>query len=680
MTDPHTSTGFARTPMLLISCAPLAAVLLLLLLCSAAGQARIVAGVPASSVEHGTAALSDQSRLRWRHAIGKGSMLGLPSVRMQVAGEVFGAAAPSSRSDSASPSTSSTTSTTTTTTTTTTTEAPTTTTTTTEAPTTTTTTTEAPTTTTTTTEAPTTTTTTTEAPTTTTTTTEAPTTTTTTTEAPTTTTTTTEAPTTTTTTTEAPTTTATTTEAPTTTAAPSRSPSTTFSAAAWAGVIIGSIAFGILLGASAVLLVFVRTCPLLCCRRSSQADQEEDDNLAETREMKSENYGTSQWSSEYGKPERQVKSFSNQFHKDGLLSAHDHRNANPLALPSAHSPKRAPPPVAGDPAHVNSFNNRPYVHNGIVPWTGRPPVLRGPQPACMIPTITKEGKVIPREQRVLPGLGLVETPIIPITLPAPPSLSPKTGTAAAFTRAKEFVRSKVLRRLRGAKSAEEEQAAAVAAMKDQPAVQWFHHLVYFTALGRSPEISSLDESDADESGKHDDRGTRAAGVTVPAAAAASAASGGTAAKLPLPETTAAPMLAPRAAPATPGVPPTATQRANTRLPAPQGVYDAQYYPSAHSQMTGNSSAMMVCPPLYIVDHPVQPAYGMGGGGGAMLRSLAPGGQVVSRATAGGGSSTSFPYPSQQAPSPQMQPYQQQLSLLPKQTILSQASRRSNPYA
>ncbi|TPP42498.1 hypothetical protein CGC21_10915 [Leishmania donovani] len=352
--------------------------------------------------------------------------------------------------------------------------------------------------------------------------------------------------------------------------------------------------------------------------------------------MKSENYGTSQWSSEYGKPERQVKSFSNQFHKDGLLSAHDHRNANPLALPSAHSPKRAPPPVAGDPAHVNNFNNRPYVHNGIVPWTGRLPVLRGPQPACMIPTITKEGKVIPREQRVLPGLGLVETPIIPITLPAPPSLSPKTGTAAAFTRAKEFVRSKVLRRLRGAKSAEEEQAAAVAAMKDQPAVQWFHHLVYFTALGRSPEISSLDESDADET--------------------------------------------PRAAPATPGVPPTATQRANTRLPAPQGVYDAQYYPSAHSQMTGNSSAMMVCPPLYIVDHPVQPAYGMGGGGGAMLRSLAPGGQVVSRATAGGGSSTSFPYPSQQAPSPQMQPYQQQLSLLPKQTILSQASRRSNPYA
>ncbi|CAG9579447.1 hypothetical_protein_-_conserved [Leishmania major strain Friedlin] len=676
--------------MPLIRCASLTAVLLLLLLCSADGQARVVAVVLAPSVEHGTATLSGQSRLRWKHAIGKGSMFGLPSVRMQVAGEVFGDAAPSSRSESASPSTSSTTSTTTTTTTTTTTEAPQATTTTTEAPTTTGTTTEAPTTTTTTTEAPTTTTTTTEAPTTTTTTTEAPTTTTTTTEAPTTTTTTTEAPTTTTTTTEAPTTTTTTTEPPTattsttttTTAVPSRSPSTTFSAVALAGVIIGSIAFGILLGASAVFLVFVRTCSLPCCRQSPQADQEEDDNLAETREMKSESYGSSQWSSEYGNPERQVKSFANQLHKDGLLSVHDHRNANPLALPSAHSPKRAPPPVAGDPAHVNNFNNRPYVQNGIVPWTGRPPVLRGPQPACMIPTITKEGKVIPRAQRVLPGLGLFETPIIPITLPAPPSLPPKTGTAAAFTRAKEFVQSKVLRRLRGAKSAEEEQAAAEAAMKNQPVVQWFHHLVYFTALSRSPEISSLDESEAEEGGQHDDRGTRAADVTVPAAAAASAASGGTAGKLPLPETTGTPMLAPCAAPATPGVAPTPTQRANTEHPAPQGVYDAQYYPSAHSQITGSSSAMMMCPPLYIVDHPVQPAYGMGGGGGggAMLRSPAPGGQVVSCATAGGGSSTSFPCPSQQAPSLQMQPYQQQLSLLPKQAILSQASRCFNPYA
>lgn len=402
--------------------------------------------------------------------------------------------------------------------------------------------------------------------------------------------------------------------------------------------------------------------------------------MAETREMKSEGYGSSQLSSEYGKHGRQIMSVSNQPHKDGVFSAHDHRNPNPLALPFIHSPKRAPPPVAGDPDQVNNFNNRPYVQNGIVPWTGRPPVLRGPQPACMIPTITKDGKVIPREKRVLPGLGLLETPIIPITLPAPPSLPPKTGAAAAFTRAKEFVRAKVLRRLRGAKSAEEEQAAAEAAMKDQPVVQWFHHLVYFTALDRSPGISDLDESDADEGEKHDDRGTRAAGVTAPAAADALAASGGTAAKLPLPETTDAPMLAPRAAPATPGVPPTATQWANAQHPAPQGACDAQYYPSAHSRRSGNSSAVMMCPPLYNVNHPVQPVHDMGGGGGAMLRSPAPGGQVVSRATVGGGSSTRFPYPSQQAPLPQVQPYQQQLSLLPKQTTLSQASRCSKPYA
>lgn len=79
----------------------------------------------------------------------------------------------------------------------------------------------------------------------------------------------------------------------------------------------------------------------------------------------------------------------------------------------------------GDPNHINRYTNRPYTVDGIVPWTGRPPVLRGPQPPCMVPTYTRDGKEIPREERVMPGPLLYETPLAPSECPP----SPKRITA-----------------------------------------------------------------------------------------------------------------------------------------------------------------------------------------------------------------------------------------------------------
>lgn len=76
----------------------------------------------------------------------------------------------------------------------------------------------------------------------------------------------------------------------------------------------------------------------------------------------------------------------------------------------------------GDPQHVNTSTNRPYTVNGTVPWTGRPPVLRGPQPSCVVPTFTEDGREIPREERVQPGPGLFETPPATSAMPRPPKL------------------------------------------------------------------------------------------------------------------------------------------------------------------------------------------------------------------------------------------------------------------
>ncbi|CAJ1031824.1 hypothetical protein, conserved [Leishmania lindenbergi] len=631
------STGFTRASMPLIRCVSFATVLLLLLLCSRAQQACNLAVALAPTVEQSTAALSDQLWLLSEHAISKTAALVPPVEQMGVTREEPEAATSFSHPESKMSTT----------------------------------TLEEPTTTTTT-EEPTTTTTT-EEPTTTTTT-EEPTTTTTT-EEPTTTTTT-EEPTTTT-TTEEPTTTTTTEEPTTTTALPTRSP-ITFSVGALAGVVAGGIAVGIFFGVGVTLLVMRCPCFLPCCKRGSQAEQEVDDNFAEAHEMAETGCsGSSEWSSKHENGVKEIQNSVKLFNENGAFVAHDDNNVNPLAPPFVPSAKSAPPLVAGDPAHVNTFNNRPYIQNGIVPWTGRPPVLRGPQPACMVPTITKEGEVIPRERRVLPGLGLFETPIIPIALPAPSSPPPKTGAAAAVARAKALFRSKVLRQFCGSASAEEEQAAAEAAKSDQPVIQWFHRLVYFTALANSPEISGLDESDTDKSEtQYADEDTAAVVVAVPTCTAASGASDGAHAKPPLPATAGTPLLAPYAALATPGMPLTAMHYANSQYQVPPGLYGAQYYPSTHPQMPGNTSEMMMRGSLYDADHLVVPAYGMGGG--AVGHCPAPGGHGGIPAAAASGSGYSFLPSSQRSLSPQVQPNQQGLSLVLQQTTLSKASRSSVP--
>ncbi|KAI5688006.1 hypothetical protein MNV84_06387 [Leishmania braziliensis] len=658
------STGFTRASMPLIRCVSFATVLLLLLLCSRAQQACSLAVALTPTVEQSTAALSDQLWLLSEYAISKTAALVPPVEQMGVTREEPEAARSFAHPESKMSNTTLEEPTTTTTT-----EEPTTTTTT-EEPTTTTTT-EEPTTTTTT-EEPTTTTTT-EEPTTTTTT-EEPTTTTTT-EEPTTTTTTAE-PTTTTTTAE-PTTTTTTAEPTTTTALPTRSP-ITFSVGALAGVVAGGIAVGIFFGVGVTLLVMCCPCFLPCCKRGSQSEQEVDDNFAEAHEMAETGCsGSSEWSSKHENGVKGIQNSVKLFNENVAFVAHDDNNVNPLAPPFVPSPKSAPPLVAGDPAHVNTFNNRPYIQNGIVPWTGRPPVLRGPQPACMVPTITKEGEVIPRERRVLPGLGLFETPIIPIALPVPSLPPPKTGAAAAVARAKALFQSKVLRQFCGSASAEEEQAVAEAAKRDQPVIQWFHRLVYFTALANSPEISGLDESDTDKSEtQYADEDTAAVVVAVPTCTADSGASDGAHAKPPLPATAGTPQLAPYAALATPGMPLTAMHYANSQYQVPPGLYGAQYYPLTHPQMPGNTSEMMLRGSLYDADHLVVPAYGMGGG--AVGHCPAPGGHGGTHAAAASGSGYSFLPSSQRLLSPQAQPNQQGLPLVLQQTTLSKASRSSVP--
>ncbi|KAG5471817.1 hypothetical protein LSCM4_03374 [Leishmania orientalis] len=430
----------------------------------------------------------------------------------------------------------------------------------------------------------------------------------------------------------------------------------TLSARALAIIVIGSIAGSVLLAVGTALLVSRCPCFLLCCKRTSPTKHKEEANAAKASVMReAESFGGSQRGRKSRNCAETNQTSVKQVSESGVLAFHGHRSANPLALPFLHSPKRPPPSVAGDPAHVNNFNNRPHVENGIVPWTGRPPVLRGPQPACMVPTITNEGQVIPREQRVLPGLGLFETPIIPATPPVPPPL-PKTGVFAAFARVKELFRAKVLSRFRGPMPAEAEQAAACATRKDQPVIQWFHHLVYFTAVDKTPDISDLDESCADECEKdEDDVVTVPDDFVGPVTTDASAASAGAFAKPPPPETAGASVLAPRTAYATAGMPLASTDWAYCQYQVPQGACWGQQYPPTNSKIAENSLQMAMLDFSHLVSYPVALAHG----------------------TSGGGSPHSCPFPFQKPSSPLLHLNEQRVPLFPQQTALSQASRNSS---
>ncbi|KAL7698270.1 hypothetical protein N2W54_002157 [Lotmaria passim] len=160
------------------------------------------------------------------------------------------------------------------------------------------------------------------------------------------------------------------------------------------------------------------------------------------------------------------------------------RCTNPLSLSSPKSSVRAVPLVAGDPEHINWYSNQPFQVNGVVPWTGRPPVLRGPQPTCVVPTIERDGTVIPREERVSPGLGLFETPKIYIDVPMP---LPSADTQGASGNGQASLHEKVRRR---------SKMSGVAAPQER--LQWFHQLIHFTPLEHSPAITESDESDAEK--------------------------------------------------------------------------------------------------------------------------------------------------------------------------------------
>lgn len=169
--------------------------------------------------------------------------------------------------------------------------------------------------------------------------------------------------------------------------------------------------------------------------------------------------------------------------------------SNPLTPPVAAPLKARSVPsrplVRGDPAHINHYNNRPYQVQGIVPWTGRPPVLRGPQPTCVIPTIEPDGTVIPREQRVSPGLGLYETPKVYVDA----KLQPLKDNDAFNTSG-----AGMRRRSHNAGQA----AAAVPATEPHPRMQWFHYLIHFTPIDNSPGVSESDEDGEGSSGDGDD--------------------------------------------------------------------------------------------------------------------------------------------------------------------------------
>ncbi|KAG5472160.1 hypothetical protein CUR178_02835 [Leishmania enriettii] len=600
MTDRFISTILAHAARPLLHRVWLAAVFLLLFLCSAGGQARAAVDSLSPTVEQGTAALCPESHLFLEHAVGPAATLVQLHGQMRAASGVFEAStvfsgseleaarpsAATSTTARAAPAATASTAKSTTITVTTSAKA--------------------------------------------------------------------DEATTSTTTTKVPKMTTGTTIATTDSAASGRSRAT-LSARVLAIIVIGSIAGSVLLAVGTALLVLRCPCFLLCCKRTSPTRHKEEADAAKASVMReAESFGGAQRGRKSRNCAETNQASVQQVSESGVLALHGHRSPNPLALPFLHSPKRPLPPVAGDPAHVNNFNNRPHVQNGIVPWTGRPPVLRGPQPACMVPTITNEGQIIPHEQRVLPGLGLFETPIIPFTLPVPPPL-PKTGVLAAFARVKELFRA-VLSSFRGPMPAEAEQAATDATRKDQPVIQWFHHLVYFTAVDKTPDISDLDESCADECEKdEDDVFTVPDDFAGPVTTDASAASAGAFSKPPPPETAGASVLEPRTAYVTAGMPLASTDRACCQYQVPQRACWGQHYPPTYSKMAENSLQMVMLDFSHPVSYPVAPAHG----------------------TSGGGSPRSCPFPFQKPSSPQLQLNEQRVPLFPQQTALSQATRNSS---
>jgi hypothetical protein len=171
------------------------------------------------------------------------------------------------------------------------------------------------------------------------------------------------------------------------------------------------------------------------------------------------------------------------------------RHVNPFSLSSNPSSMRAVPLIPGDPHHINRYSNRPYQVNGIVPWTGRPPVLRGPQPNCVVPTIELDGTVIPREQRVSPGLGLLETPKIYID--PHPTAAPSHDTCTAPRKGGFLLNAKVWRRFKMRVGATKRTRTTTTTKAPQERLQWFHQLIHFTPLAHSPPLTESDKSDTE---------------------------------------------------------------------------------------------------------------------------------------------------------------------------------------
>lgn len=159
-------------------------------------------------------------------------------------------------------------------------------------------------------------------------------------------------------------------------------------------------------------------------------------------------------------------------------SASPQRGAGGGAQPQ-RSPRIVPIQMKGDPEHVNTKNNRPYTSGGVVPWTGAPPVLRGPQPTCVIPIRTPEGEELPRHLRVQPGKSLYDTPQIPITVVSR-DIKCKQGTIAK-------IRNFLLRRPTPVEICRE-------ANLYEP---WYKNLIHFNAVEESPPPTDDDDDNVD---------------------------------------------------------------------------------------------------------------------------------------------------------------------------------------
>ncbi|KAK7201537.1 hypothetical protein NESM_000217700 [Novymonas esmeraldas] len=478
------------------------------------------------------------------------------------------------------------------------------------------------------------------------------------------------------------TTTTTTTEDPTTPSTPP-TPETTgspvapgdghskgLSNGALAGIIVGCVGGGLIIGAGAVAVVVCCPCALLCCQRRAAAETYEDYCGTEVHEM--DHFGSLH--TFHGNQIEHLKSPVKELRENDVCHSTSAHQRNPLKPSLEDSPRRSPPTVTGDPAHVNTFNNRPYVQDGIVPWTGRPPVMRGPQPACMVPTITKDGTVIPREQRVLPGLGLLETPIIPINPPTLPLSLPRSRSPGVVTRVKDILLFKAMRRrLTGA--AAKEHAASTAGAAEAPVLQWFHQLVYFTPVENSPPLSQLGDDPNSETGERhdDDVDTVAAGVTVPAAAVPTSAAVSKSSQRASTGTRPQAARASVSASAIAGAgPTTATHRGGQPYPATNGPF---FYPPPPAPLPTNAPAMVMRGSLRDFDRGEQ-APPMQSGGAPWLPGP-PGGGARSSTAGNGGGGDSFHSPFVRPTAPQSL-HQQQLSVTP-QLRASTAGSRHSPH-